>query len=339
MAAPEASASAGARGEAGGKLILGGEHAVVYGVPAVVVAIPRGLRATAAPGEVARVDLLGTRRCRRGDPGELGEAFGALLDAGRPVSVGDVVVRGSLPPGMGLGFSAAAAVAIARAVEALAARSSSPPPREDDEGATVATRVRARADAWERAFHGNPSGVDVAAAMSGGCLRFDRRTGATEPVLLRDPLVLAVGLTGTGGATKTLVAGVAARRREEPVVFDQTLRAIAEVVETSIGAMATGNYRALGASLDRNHELLASWGVSTPALDDLCVSARRAGAWGAQLTGAGGGGAAVAVAADAGVADEVVAAWRARGYDGFVTIVPSSDTETTTTRGKERTEP
>ncbi len=67
------------------------------------------------------------------------------------------------------------------------------------------------------------------------------------------------------------------------------------------------------------HGLLSGVGVSTPALDDLVHTARAAGALGAKLTGAGGGGAVIAIAAEHG--DEVLRRWRAKGYYGFTTTI------------------
>ncbi len=320
MAEPTSSADATtAVGQACGKLILFGEHAVVYDVPAVVLGVPHGLSAHAHRTEAGqRLDLLGSRQCATGDGQELGEAFSALLGAAPSPAALTVSVEGSLPPGMGLGFSAAAAVAIARAVEGLT----------DDDGDREA-RVRARADAWERVYHGNPSGVDVAAAMRGGCRRFVRSTGVAGPLPLGAPLHLAVGLTGHGGSTKEMVANVAALAERDPVAFDKSLEGIRAVVDNAIGALERGDMVALGQLMDMNQMLLAGWMVSTPELEALCAIAREAGALGAKLTGAGGGGAAVALAADAAAAAAIVAAWGDRGYQGFVTAVDPAELERT----------
>lgn len=306
-------------GRACGKLILFGEHAVVYDVPAVVLGIPRGLTATARRvGAGQRLDLLGARRCAVGDGQELGEAFAALLSAAPSPEAVEVVVAGTLPAGVGLGFSAAAAVAIARAIEGLG---------EDDGDREV--RVKARADAWERVYHGNPSGVDVAAAMRGGCRRFLRSTGVASPLSLGVPLHLAVGLTGHGGSTKEMVANVASFERREPAVFARSLEGIRTLVDNAVSALEQGDTQGLGQLMDLNQMLLAGWMVSTPELEQLCAFAREAGALGAKLTGAGGGGAAVALTPDAATATGVVAAWKAQGYEGFVTAVEPAELERT----------
>ncbi len=105
----------------------------------------------------------------------------------------------TMPLGVGLGGSAAMAVAIAKAIAEL------------DKTRLPLPDLLAAAAAWERVFHGNPSGVDAAAAALGGCLRFNRHTGAT-PLVLRSPLYLALAVASPPSLTKEMVARVAAHR-------------------------------------------------------------------------------------------------------------------------------
>lgn len=296
-----------AHGRAFGKTILLGEHVVVYGAPALVAGVGLGVEAMArrGDGELCLLD----RICRAGGDDELSAAYGALLGDG-PRDV-DVVVSGELPPGMGLGFSAAAAVAIARAVEALSG-----------ESADVEERVRARATAWERVFHGNPSGVDVAAAMTGGCMRFTRADG-TRPVRVKEPLTLAVGLTGFGGSTRQMVEGVARLAERQPEIVARSIEAVTALVDNAISAVEVGDHAALGELMDLNQMILAGLMVSNDVIETLVATARDAGALGAKLTGAGGGGAVIALTADGAAADTVVAAWAEAGYRGFRTQVTS----------------
>ncbi len=236
-----------------------------------------------------------------------------------------------LPPGAGLGASAALGVAIARAALAAAGR-----PASDADAI-------ARATAWERVFHGNPSGVDVTAAAIGGCFRFTRGRAAlaeaaapaapaagtglyplgAQPVAPARDLVLCVGLTGVSTSTREMVEGLARRRERDPERVDRSIAAIGALVDEAARAVEAGDLPALGQLMDRNQTLLEELLLSTEMLEDLCARARRAGALGAKLTGKGGGGSVLALAADAARADEVLAAWRAAGYQGFVTRVSS----------------
>jgi mevalonate kinase len=104
------------------------------------------------------------------------------------------------------------------------------------------------------------------------------------------------------------------------VVGDDRLVELGALTDTGTTALLAGDFPALGAALDRAHALLAGLGVSTPQLDALCDAARGAGAHGAKLTGAGGGGAVIAIAPRDREAD-VLAAWRAAHVEGFVARV------------------
>ncbi len=86
-------------------------------------------------------------------------------------------------------------------------------------------------------------------------------------------------------------------------------------------AIESGDRDGLGELLDDNQMLLAELSLSTPAIDTLCASARSAGALGAKLTGAGGGGCVVALAESRVAAERITSAWRARSFDGFVTEI------------------
>jgi mevalonate kinase len=300
-------------GVACGKVILLGEHAVVYGLPAVAVGIDRGARADAAP-------LTERGPCRllvRGwnvavledDEGhDLARAFRALLGAARSDSPAlpacFVEVEADLPPGGGLGCSAAMGVAIARAIE---------PALGDD-------ALQVRAMAWERVFHGNPSGVDAAVAARGGCVFF-RKGEPLERVRVRGPLHLCVGSTGIASSTKAMVEAVAALRARRPDVVAKSFEGMRSLVRNARLAIESGDRFALGRLMDLNQMLLAGLFVSSPEIEHLCALARDAGALGAKLTGAGGGGSVVALVASSTVGEAVLAAWKAAGFDGFSACV------------------
>ena len=284
-------------GHAFGKVILLGDHAVAQGRSALVAALGRGVRAEARPGE-PELWSGGALVARPGDGSDLGTAFGALLAAaGRSARV---EVSFDLPVRAGLGSSAAFAVALARALEVP----------ED--------RVFEVAQVSERVFHGAPSGVDVEAARRGGIGRFSRARGFCE--VLAQPLTLCVGLDGRPRETRRMVARVARLAEEDPALGAQLLDGIAALVDRGEAALAKGDGAALGRLFDAHHGYLGALGVSTPELDLLCHLARREGALGAKLTGAGGGGAVIALAP--GREAEVVGAWQAAGFEGFVELVP-----------------
>ena len=174
--------------------------------------------------------------------------------------------------------------------------------------------------AWERVFHGNPSGVDNTMAAVGGVALFTRGE-PLEPVRVRKPLVLVIGHSGESSETKQMVGLVAQQLEREPERIGQLFDAIAALVRNARLALEAGDLRALGQLMDMNHGLLSALMLSTARLEDLCHAARDAGALGAKVTGAGGGGCMVALAADHGAAHTILAALQSLGAESFVTEV------------------
>lgn len=300
-----------ASGAAHGKVILLGEHAVVYGAPALAAGIERGARATAttlAPGEASRLHLGGdVIAADAASSDDRARAFAALLAEGRAAPGVLVEATSELPAGGGLGSSAAIGVSIGRAVAGLF-------------DPVVEGEAAARAAAWERVFHGNPSGIDTAAAAIGGCFRFTREHGA-HPIKVAVPLVLCIGWSGSASSTRTMVEGLARLRERKPEIVDKSIAGITALVGNAALAVEAGDLRGLGQLLDLNQMILAGLLLSTGPIEDLCATARAAGALGAKLTGAGGGGSVIALAPHDEAAGKVLDAWRGAGVSGFVTRV------------------
>jgi mevalonate kinase len=298
-------ASAVYRGSAAAKVILLGEHAVVYGSRALVAGLDHGAEAELRAASVAEL-VLGAEQHRLESPPSPEDslparAFRALLEAlsAPPVAA---EARLSIPAGAGLGASAAVGVALARAVSRLLAALGLPQPP-----------IAGAALAWENVFHGNASGVDTAAAEHGGCLSF-RRGEAPRPLLPGRPLELIVALVEPGASTRHMVAGVAERRARAPASVDAILDRIATLVPDAERQIELGNQVELGHLMVRNHELLVQLGVSTPRLDRAVHAALGSGALGAKLTGAGGGGCVVALVAPEQQA-RVLECWRREGLE------------------------
>lgn len=258
-----------------GKLILVGEHAVVYGHPALAFGVDRGttLRVAGAEGPT-QLHMPGPR-APAPDPrlrALMSEHFG---DTGAHLTL-----TTDLPIGRGMGSSASLAVALARAHLAWNSRPADP------------DALWSHAMATERRFHGNPSGVDVACALHGGVLRFVRGAPPTFTSLACPAWQVVVLDSGVAGPTAELVERV---RRQRPRI-DLLLERVGELVGEAEEALH--DPPALGRLLDENHAILRQIGVSSPTLDDLVGLARGAGAWGAKLSGAGGGGVVIALAED-----------------------------------------
>ena len=285
------------------KVILLGEHAVVYGQPALAAALSLGVRAERVANDGAlRVEVPAWSVTARPEDGtRLGEALAAMVavverHAGEPPE-GLLRVTFEVPIGAGLGSSAAMAVALARVMR----------PEAGD------AFVLEAAAASERVFHGNPSGVDHTTSTVGGILRFTRGGDPPcEPLTALAPLPLLIAQMEPGADTGEMVAGVRARLDREPEIVTQLLEWMGALTRHAESALSHGDAPRLGELMDLAHGALVSLGVSTAALDRGCHAARRAGAWGAKLTGAGGGGCLIALAPEASQA-AVAAALEAEG--------------------------
>lgn len=300
-------------GTAGGKIILCGEHAVVHGGDALVVGLDRGVVATATRDRTWQL-LVDGRELEADDPTlEALRRVAAHLGSG-PVRVS---VSVTMPLGVGLGGSAAMGVAVARAIGELHGV-----PLSDAD-------AFAAAQMWERVFHGNPSGVDAAAATYGGCLLYNRddfaaaMTAGRPPERLRvsSALHIALAVAGPPSLTKAMVERVAQYKLADRTTFEATLHDIQTLVTQARVCVECGDLRQLGQLLSHNHELLSRWGLSTPAIERACELARLSGALGSKLTGAGGGGCVIALCEEH-TGPAVLDAWRRAGYQTLTTSIP-----------------
>jgi mevalonate kinase len=288
-----------------GKVILLGEHAVVYGVPAIAVGIADRVVARVSESRTGKTGLEidgVAAELSDADATQLQAALKAVASACGVTAPAHVSLSVRLPVRAGLGSSAAMAVAVTRALLLWEGAAATP------------ERVAEAAAAWERVFHGNPSGIDVAAASMGGVLRFARDEGARR-LPLGAPLPLCIGLSGSRPSTRAMVERVARFAGRKGGLGEQIFAEIGELVRSAEAALAQGDLRTLGKLMDLNHTMLSSLTVSTDALDTMCETARAAGALGAKLTGAGGGGCVIALAPER--EPLVIDAWQRRGFDGF----------------------
>jgi mevalonate kinase len=149
----------------------------------------------------------------------------------------------------------------------------------------------------ENYLHGHPSGVDQATCTYGGIIQFRKPSNIKAITVKRPPMILVCD-SGVHRTTKALVGSVVKRSQEQTDTFHKHLDEIATMSNAVVKALQGEDDDELGALMNRNHELLRQIGVSTSTLDRLVVAARKAGALGAKLTGAGGGGCIIALCRD-----------------------------------------
>ena len=294
-----------ASASAPGKVLLLGEHAVVYGHPALAAALQRGVRIEVAESPEASIAVRSPAGIS--PPPELLAAALEMADTMGAPALFRATIETELPLGAGLGSSAAVGVALARALSQLAGR-----PCPDERAAELAL-------GFERHFHGAPSGVDPAICANGGVILFRRgEPPRFDRVRVRVPIFLCVALTGIARGTRSTVLPLSERRAARPDLYDPMLASLGELARDGAASLERGDLADLGARFDEAQKILAVLGVSCPELDDLVRSLRKASALGAKLTGAGGGGAAIALARDREHAGALSAAVAAAGLESFV---------------------
>jgi len=282
------------------KIILFGEHFVVYGEPAIVLAIDKRAYASV---KIRRDSKIYINSADLGISGYF-EKNRFTVEHGsqdtelklKPVktavqkvfeiarkSVGvDVEIRSSIPVAAGLGSSAAVVAAVVKAVSHLLDVKLS---EEDIFNITLES---------ERLVHGTPSGIDPTVTTYGGILLFRKGKGFTRIDVKKD-IPLIIGNTEIERSTGELVSMVRQRREKYPSIINPLIKACGKIVLNAVNALENHDFTALGELMNINHALLCAVGVSTNSLEKLVYAAREAGAYGAKLTGAGGGGCMIAL--------------------------------------------
>jgi len=297
------------KGSGYGKVILFGEHFVVYGLPGIASAVGLTTDATAVKsGKMAvkdeRKGTEGYSDAKRAHQLEsLERMFGAM---GLNEKAFDIWLGGDLPVMSGIGASAASSVAIARAVSEEAGLD-----YDDDKINEIAYEM-------EKAFAGNPSGIDNTVATYGGLIWFEKNLagGQNKIEKIRAPsaVEIVMGNSGVVADTKKMVEGVAERRKQHPEKYDAIFKKAEALAFKAREALEKGDIGAVGALMDENHKLLQEIEVSCKELDELVEIAKANGALGAKVTGGGGGGCMVALTPGKELQERVAQAMEGRGF-------------------------
>ncbi len=276
--------------KAAGKVILLGEHAVVYGKHALALPIPGAVSASVETCDFeSTIDIPEWGISRVIGAGDGVDAAVRLImrELGIEKSAYAIRVQSALPRAMGLGSSAAFAVAIVRAFDASLQLGL------DDK------RVNDIAYECEKLAHGTPSGIDNTIATYGVPILFRNAESLQIDTIEFDvPPPVVIACSTTPGLTREQVAGVRARRDKNPAHYDALFDQVDALSQAGATALSNGNYDELGALMNICHGLLNAAQLSTPELESMVSIARAAGAVGAKLTGGGGGGSIIALCPD-----------------------------------------
>jgi mevalonate kinase len=266
-----------------GKAILFGEHAVVYGRPALAVPVTQvQATATAWPAETGvRIEAPDIGRSYDLAQAPAGDALAAaarLVQARATNAAGARLrVQSTIPVAAGLGSGAAVCTATVRALAALWGL------RLDDAEVSVLVFEA------EKLLHGTPSGIDNTVVAYGRPVYFVRG-GPPEVLQPAQPLRLLIADTGVPSPTSVTVGDVRAGRQRDPQRYEALFDEMGAIAQQARAALEMGDTHGLGPLMARNHALLRDLDVSSPELDRLVQAACQAGAPGAKLSGGGRGG-------------------------------------------------
>ena len=276
------------RGSGFGKTILFGEHFVVHGVPGIASAVDSAADATVKKAQIGinvtdeRSGAKGYAEKKKLQQLESIERMLAAMGMDPKEIALDIWLGGNLPGFSGLGASAASSVAIARAIAQEFNLDLS-----DEKINDVAYEA-------EKAYAGNPSGIDNTAATFGGLIWFKKDlaggSNMIEQLSIRESVEIVIGNTGIVANTKAMVAGVAERKKQNPDSYAAIFGQAEELAHKGRRALKEFDLRQVGKLMDENHRLLQEIEVSCKELDYLVDLAREMGAFGAKMTGGGGGG-------------------------------------------------
>jgi len=300
------------RGSGFGKTILFGEHFVVYGVPGIASAVDSAADATvkkAVKGITVTDERTGAKGYAEKKKLQQLESIERMLKAmnmdPKKVAI-DIWLGGNLPGFSGLGASAASSVAIARAIA------------EEFDLDLRDEKINDVAYEAEKAYAGNPSGIDNTAATFGGLIWFKKNVGedsnTIEQLSIRKPVEIVIGNTGIVADTKAMVAGVGERKKQNPEKYDSIFKQAENLAHKGRKALEEFDLQKVGELMNENHRLLQEIEVSCKELDYLVELARDQGAFGAKMTGGGGGGCMLALTHGKDIQETVASAIENEGY-------------------------
>jgi mevalonate kinase len=299
------------KGSGFGKVILFGEHFVVHGIPGVVSATDAATEAEVkkiAKGITINDERKGSKGYAEEKKLQQIESIERMLKAmNMPVDTAmSIWIGGNLPGFSGLGASAASSVAIARAIS------------EEFDLKLPDKRINEVAYEGEKAYAGNPSGIDNTAATYGGLMLFKKNLSGgpdlVEKLKVITPVEIVIGSTGKVANTKAMVEGVADRKMKNPQKYDPLFRRAKEIATEGKEALEAGNIKKVGELMNENHAILQGIEVSSKELDMLVELSIIQGAIGAKLTGGGGGGCMVALTPGKELQEKVASAIEKEGF-------------------------
>jgi len=281
------------------KVILFGEHFVVYNNPAIVAAINRRINVAAQLNDKSRVNIKSGenslsvplnsnyRYIMSQDNSSISlfpifKCVEHVFKEKNLVNMGiNLEIESQIPYGEGLGSSAASCVSTVAALYSLFSDLNK-------------NQIYETARIMEQNIHTNSSGVDCYVSTFGGIVNFEPDKGFSK-IRARKKFTLLIGTSGIKHSTGKVVSQVMEFKQKNSSVFNELSSKAYVICKKAISSMNEGNQSELGNLLTENHKLLCTLGVSHPEIEKLIEICLDNGALGAKLTGAGRGGAVIAL--------------------------------------------
>lgn len=307
-----------AEGYGFGKIILFGEHFVVYGLPAIASAI--GDKTIATVETSKKFELVDKRPATDGykvtKKDEMDRSMKLILDFMKinPVKTPvKITLSGRLFCTSGIGASAAMATSIARAFS------------EHFNLSLNDEQVNRISYEGEKGSAGTPSGIDNTCATFGGLLWFEKNLkggeNRMELIKAKRPIEIVLGNTGISQETKLVVEDVKKAKEANPQKYGKIFTDYLKTVKEARSVIESGDTLKLGRLMDENHRLLKEMNLSCRQAEDIISVAKANGAAGAKITGTGRGGYVILLTPGKAIQDRVAKAIEAKGYKTLKTEI------------------
>jgi len=293
-------------GEAAGKIILMGEHSVVYGEPAIAFPFQgTAVTATVTPSAAMTIDCSYYSGPLAQSPRQLEnikelvqQIFSFLKKAPTAFAI---TISSTIPSERGMGSSAATAVAVVRSFF------------DYYEYTYTQKELLSLVSFSEKIAHGNPSGIDAAATSGFNPVLFIKGEPLHHFPMNLSHTYLVVADTGIKGQTRTVVKDVAQLFQQDQQTILAKMTALGTLTKQAKAAIMADDNQMLGRLMTAAQNYLQTLSISNPILDQLVATALANNALGAKLTGGGRGGCMIALADSLSTAETIAQALEKQG--------------------------
>ena len=289
-----------------GKIILFGEHAVVYGYPGIAIPV-KEVNITVIIKQTDSFSYSADRKLYKEEKERLNKLLDFLFfKLNIPKKNLEIIIESTIPISSGLGSSAALSISLIRAISKHFHLDL------DNE------KINKLGFESEKFFHGTPSGIDNTVITYEKSVYFKK--GKTELLKLKKSLSFVIADSGVKSSTKQVVSEVKKKYEEDKEKYSNLFQEIGQITDQAKSFLQEGNVTMLGVLITQNHYLLKQLGVSNDKLGNIVEVALQAGAYGAKLAGSGKGGNIIAIVDDK-VKDDVIKALKKVSKEVIYTVV------------------